>query len=153
MRLVGPEGEMHGVVVRAEALRIAEESGLDLVEVSPNAVPPVCKVLDYGKHKYETQKKAAAARKNQKTIEVKEVQLRPAIEENDYQVKMKRARKFIESGNKVKVTLRFRGREMAHQDIGMALLKRFQDDLQDIGKVDHAPTREGRQMLMVLSPL
>ena len=144
---------MLGVVPLDEALRIAADSSLDLVEVSPNADPPVCKILDYGKHKYEMQKKATAAKKKQKVIEVKEVQLRPSIEENDYQVKMKRAHKFLDSGNKVKVTLRFRGREMAHQEIGLTLLAKLQADLADVSKVDHAPSREGRQMLMVLSPL
>ncbi len=143
---------MIGVVSLDQGLELAQQHRLDLVEVSPNADPPVCKVLDYGKFKYETQKKQSAAKKKQKTIEVKEVQLRPAIEENDYQVKKNRAYKFLESGNKVKVTLRFRGREMAHQEIGMELMNRLKGDLEEVSKVDHEPSREGRQMIMVLSP-
>ena len=134
-----------------EAVKIAEEAGLDLVEVSPNASPPVCKVLDYGKYKYEQQKKAAEARKKQKTVDVKEVKIRPGIEEHDYQVKMRNARKFLENGDKVKVTMRFRGREMAHQDIGMDLLTRMVEELADVGKVDLQPKMEGRQAIMVLS--
>ena len=134
-----------------DAIALADESGLDLVEVSPNASPPVCKVLDYGKYKYEQQKKAAEARKKQKTVDVKEVKVRPGIEEHDYQVKMRNARKFLENGDKVKVTMRFRGREMAHQDIGMDLLKRMIEELSDVGKVDLHPKMEGRQTVMVLS--
>jgi len=134
-----------------KAIELAEEAGLDLVEVSPGAAPPVCKILDYGKYKYEQQKKAAEARKNQKIVDVKEVKIRPATEEHDYQVKMRNARKFLENGDKVKVTMRFRGREMAHQDIGMDLLKRMIDELADIGKVDLHPKMEGRQIIMVLS--
>ncbi len=133
------------------AVQLAEEAGLDLVEVSPNANPPVCKILDYGKYKYEQQKKASEARKNQKTVDVKEVKIRPGIEDHDYQVKMKNARKFLEKGDKVKVTMRFRGREMAHQDIGLNLLKRMQEELSDISKTDLEPKLEGRQMIMVLS--
>ena len=129
----------------------AEDAGLDLVEVSPNADPPVCKILDYGKYKYEQQKKAAEARKKQKTVDVKEVKIRPGIEEHDYNVKMRNARRFLEKGDKVKVTMRFRGREMAHQDIGMDLLARMVEELQDVGKVDLAPKMEGRQAIMVLS--
>ena len=124
---------------------------LDLVEVSPNAKPPVCKILDYGKYKYEEQKKAAEARKKQKTVDVKEVKIRPGIEEHDYQVKMRNARKFLTNGDKVKVTMRFRGREMAHQHIGMDLLKRMIEELADVGKVDLEPKMEGRQIIMVLS--
>lgn len=142
---------MLGVMSVPEALKRAEEEGLDLVEVSPNATPPVCKILDYGKYKYEQQKKAAEARKNQKTVDVKEVKIRPGIEEHDYQVKLKNARKFLEKGDKVKVTMRFRGREMAHQDIGMDLLKRMIEEVSDVGKVDLQPKLEGRQMIMVLS--
>ncbi len=134
-----------------DAIALADESGLDLVEVSPNASPPVCKVLDYGKYKYEQQKKAAEARKKQKTVDVKEVKVRPGIEEHDYQVKMRNARKFLENGDKVKVTMRFRGREMAHQDIGLNLLKRMIEELSDVGKVDLHPKMEGRQTIMVLS--
>jgi len=142
---------MLGVMPTKKAIELAEEAGLDLVEVSPGAAPPVCKILDYGKYKYEQQKKAAEARKNQKIVDVKEVKIRPATEEHDYQVKMRNARKFLENGDKVKVTMRFRGREMAHQDIGMDLLKRMIDELADIGKVDLHPKMEGRQIIMVLS--
>lgn len=135
-----------------QALDLAEEAGLDLVEVSPNAKPPVCKILGYSKYKYEQQKKASEARKKQKTVDVKEVKIRPGTGEHDYQVKMRNARKFIDKGDKVKVTMRFRGREMAHQDIGRAVLIRMQEELADIAKVDLHPKREGRQMIMVLSP-
>lgn len=134
-----------------EALIAAEEVGLDLVEISPQAVPPVCKILDYGKYKYEQQKKANEARKKQKTIEIKEIKLRPSIEEHDYNVKMRAARRFLEEGNKVKVTLRFRGREMAHQDLGMNVLKRMRDELNDVSKVELEPRLEGRQVMMVLA--
>jgi translation initiation factor IF-3 len=136
-----------------EALKIAEDQGLDLVEVSPGAKPPVCKILDYGKYKYEQQKKAAEARKKQKTVDVKEVKIRPGIEDHDYQVKMRNARKFLTNGDKVKVTMRFRGREMAHQNLGFDLLKRMQVELEDVGKTDLAPKMEGRQIIMVLSAL
>ncbi|CAA7618860.1 translation initiation factor IF-3 [Magnetospirillum sp. UT-4] len=152
IRLVGPEGEMIGVVSLREGLTMAEEAGLDLVEVSPNADPPVCKILDFGKFKYEDQKKKNAARKKQKVIEVKEIKLRPNIDDNDYGVKMRNMRKFLEEGDKVKVTLRFRGRELAHQDLGMKVLERVRDDLEDLGKVEQIPKMEGRQMVMVISP-
>ena len=151
VRLIDENGEMLGVFPTHTAIEKAEEAGLDLVEVSPNADPPVCKILDYGKYKYELQKKAAEARKKQKVIEVKEVKIRPGIEEHDYQVKMRNARRFLENGDKVKVTMRFRGREMAHQEIGLDLLKRMQDELADVSKVDLQPKLEGRQMIMVLS--
>ncbi len=136
----------------SEGVRLAEEAGLDLVEVSPNADPPVCKILDYGKYKYEQQKKAAEARKKQKTVDVKEVKIRPGIEEHDYGVKMRNARRFLEGGDKVKVTMRFRGREMAHQDIGKDLLSKMKDELSDISKTELEPKLEGRQMIMVLAP-
>jgi translation initiation factor IF-3 len=152
VRLIDAEGEMVGVVSLRDALMAAEDAGLDLVEVSPNAEPPVCKILDYGKFKYEAQKKAAEARKKQKIIEVKEIKLRPNIDDNDYDVKMKSARRFLDEGDKVKVTMRFRGREMAHQDIGMSVLVKVRDDLQDLSKVEQMPRLEGRQMVMVLSP-
>lgn len=142
---------MQGVIAVSKAIEMAEDAGLDLVEVSPNADPPVCKILDYGKYKYEQQKKANEARKNQKTVDVKEVKIRPGIEKHDYEVKMRNARRFLEEGNKVKVTMRFRGREMAHQNIGMELLVRMKEELADIGKVDLEPKLEGRQMIMVLS--
>ena len=131
---------------------MAEEAGLDLVEVSPNADPPVCKILDFGKFKYESQKKKAEARKKQKVIEVKEVKLRPNIDDNDYNVKMRNMRKFLEEGDKVKVTLRFRGRELAHQDLGVRVLDRVRTELEDLGKVEQFPKMEGRQMVMVIAP-
>ncbi len=151
VRLVGADGEMVGVVSIDEAMSAAEEAGLDLVEISPNADPPVCKVLDYGKYKYEQQKKANEARKKQKTVDVKEVKIRPSIEAHDYGVKMRNARRFLEEGNKVKVTMRFRGRELSHQELGMEVLVRMKEELADVGKVDLEPKLEGRQMIMVLS--
>jgi translation initiation factor IF-3 len=135
-----------------DAIRLAEEQGLDLVEVSPNAAPPVCKVMDFGRFKFAEQKKAAEARKKQKTIEIKEVKLRPAIDDHDYGVKLKAMKGFFEEGNKVKVTLRFRGREMAHQDIGLRVLSRVKVDTVDIAKVEMEPNFEGRQVVMVLAP-
>jgi len=143
---------MIGVVTLRDALIAAEEASLDLVEVAPQAEPPVCKILDYGKFKYEAQKKAAEARKKQKVIEVKEIKLRPNIDDNDYEVKMRAAKRFIEEGDKVKVTLRFRGREMAHQDLGMNVLMRVRDELEEMAKVEQMPKLEGRQMIMVLAP-
>jgi translation initiation factor IF-3 len=152
IRLVGADGEMIGVVSLREGLIMAEEAGLDLVEVSPNAEPPVCKILDYGKFKYEAQKKKNEAKKKQKVIEVKEIKLRPNIDDNDYDVKMRNMRKFLEEGDKVKVTLRFRGRELAHQDLGMKVLERVRDDLEGLGKIEQIPKMEGRQMVMVIAP-
>jgi len=152
VRLVDARGEMVGVVSRNEALTMAADSGLDLVEVSPNADPPVCKILDFGKFKYEEQKKKNEARKKQKVIEVKEIKLRPGIDDHDYDVKMRSMIKFIEEGDKVKVTMRFRGRELAHQDLGMNVLMRVKDDLDAIAKVEAFPRMEGRQMTMVMSP-
>lgn len=143
---------MIGVVTMREALRQADEAGLDLVEISPNADPPVCKILDYGKYKYEMQKKASEARKKQKVVEVKEIQIRPMIGDNDYQVKLRAAKRFLEEGDKVKVVLRFRGREMAHQEIGFSLLKKMIEDLGSVAKVDFEPKMEGRQVMMVLGP-
>lgn len=143
---------MIGVISVAEGIAAAEEVGLDLVEVSPNAKPPVCKILDYGKYKYEQQKKAAEARKKQKTVDIKEIKVRPNIEDHDYGVKIKAARKFLDKEDKVKVTLRFRGREMAYKDAAAKLLERIRDDLADISKVEFAPKMEGRQMIMVLAP-
>src|SRR3712207_851051 len=136
VRLVGEDGEMVGVVTLREALARAEEAGLDLVEVSPTARPPVCKILDYGKFKYEAQKKAAEARKKQKVIEVKEIKLRPGIDDNDYDIKMRKVREFLTEGDKVKVTMRFRGREMAHQHLGMEVLTKVRDQVIDLGKVE-----------------
>ena len=152
IRLVGADGEMIGVVTLREGLALAEEAGLDLVEVSPNADPPVCKILDFGKFKYEAQKKKNEARKKQKVIEVKEIKLRPNIDDHDYGVKMRSMRKFLEEGDKVKVTLRFRGRELAHQDLGMKVLERVKEELDDLGKVEQLPKMEGRQMVMVIAP-
>ncbi len=152
VRLVGADGEMVGVVSIHAALEAADEAGLDLVEVSPNADPPVCKLLDYGRFKYEAQKKKNEARKKQKVIEVKEIKLRPGIEDHDYFIKMKAARKFLENGDKVKVTMRFRGRELAHQDIGARVLDKVRDELDEAAKVEQMPKMEGRQMVMVVSP-
>jgi len=143
---------MIGVVTLHEGLQRAYEAGLDLVEVSPNADPPVCKLLDLGKYKYELQKKANEARKKQKVIEIKEIKLRPGIDDHDYEVKRKAMVRFIEEGDKVKVTLRFRGREMVHQELGMALLDRVKADLNELAKVEAHPRMEGRQMTMVMAP-
>ncbi|MEL1251198.1 translation initiation factor IF-3 [Aurantiacibacter gilvus] len=152
VRVIDDQGENLGVMYTREAIEQAAEVGLNLVEVSPNANPPVCKFLDVGKYRYEAQKKANAARKTQKTQDIKEVKMRPNIDTHDYDVKMRNVNKFIENGDKVKVTLRFRGREMAHQHLGMDLLKRVQDDVAEIAKVEAFPRLEGRQMLMVLAP-
>jgi translation initiation factor IF-3 len=152
VRVIDDEGENLGVMYTRAAIEQANEAGLNLVEVSPNADPPVCKFLDVGKHRYEAQKKANIARKTQKTQEIKEIKMRPNIDDHDYDVKMRAMNKFIENGDKVKVTLRFRGREMAHQHLGMDLLKRVQDDVVEVAKVEAYPRLEGRQMLMVLSP-
>ena len=152
VRVIDDEGENLGLMYTREAMEQANEKGLNLVEVSPNADPPVCKFLDVGKHRYEAQKKANAARKSQKTQDMKEVKMRPNIDTHDYDVKMRNVNKFIDNGDKVKVTLRFRGREMAHQHLGMDLLKRVQADVEEIAKVEAFPRLEGRQMLMVLAP-
>ena len=152
IRLVDHNGEMVGVVPRQQGLDLADEVGLDLVEVSPNADPPVCKLLDYGKFKYEAQKKANEARKRQKTIDVKEIKMRPTIDDHDYQTKMRSIVRFIGDGDKVKVTMRFRGREMVHQDLGMKVLDRVRDDLGDSAKIEQFPKVEGRQMTMVMAP-
>ncbi len=141
-----------GTVDTDSALAMAEEEGLDLVEVSPNADPPVCKILDYGKLKYQEQKKASEARKRQKTVDVKEIKMRPNIDTHDYDVKMRSVAKFLEGGDKVKVTMRFRGREMAHQELGMDVLNRVRDDVEALSKVEAMPKMEGRQMIMVLAP-
>ena len=141
-----------GIVDTDSALAMAEEEGLDLVEVSPNADPPVCKILDYGKLKYQEQKKASEARKKQKTVDVKEIKMRPNIDTHDYEVKMRNVVKFLEAGDKVKVTMRFRGREMAHQSLGMDVLNRVRDETAEIAKVEAMPKMEGRQMIMVIAP-
>lgn len=152
VRVIDHEGENLGVMYTREAIEQAAELGLNLVEVSPNADPPVCKFLDVGKFRYEAQKKANLARKTQKTQEIKEIKMRPNIDDHDYDVKMRSVTKFIDNGDKVKITLRFRGREMAHQQLGMDLLKKVQDDVAEVAKVEAFPRLEGRQMLMVLSP-
>lgn len=143
---------MVGVVSVAEGIERAVDAGLDLVEVSPNAAPPVCKILDYGKFKYEEQKKRNEARKKQKIIEVKEIKMRPGIDTHDYEVKMRSVRRFIEEGDKVKVTIRFRGREMAHQNLGMEVLKRIREEMEEVVKVEQFPQMEGRLMTMVMAP-
>jgi translation initiation factor IF-3 len=152
VRLVDERGNMVGIVGRNDALSMASDVGLDLVEIAPNADPPVCKILDFGKYKYEEQKKKNEARKKQKIIEVKEIKLRPSIDDHDYDVKMRSMVKFIEEGDKVKVTMRFRGRELAHHELGMDVLVRVKDDLDEIAKVEQMPRMEGRQMTMVVSP-
>ncbi|HVZ07560.1 translation initiation factor IF-3 [Rhodopila sp.] len=152
VRLIDQEGEMLGVMSSREAQQRAYAVGLDLVEISPNAEPPVCKILDFGKFKYEQQKKKNEAKKKQKVIEIKEIKVRPNIDENDYQVKMRAMKSFIEEGDKVKVTLRFRGREMAHQDIGVRVLERIRAEMDATSKVEQMPRMENRQMVMVLSP-
>jgi translation initiation factor IF-3 len=152
VRVIGADGENKGVLSLREALDMAAEAGLDLIEVSPNVEPPVCKILDYGKYKYEAQKKAAEARRNQKVVEVKEIKFRPGIDDNDYGVKLRAARRFIEEGDRIKVTLRFRGREMAHQDIGRGLLDRFRDDMAECAKIESLPRLEGKQMTMMIAP-
>ncbi|WP_245571709.1 translation initiation factor IF-3 [Microvirga subterranea] len=152
VQLIDESGQNKGVMPFLDALRLAEESGLDLVEIAPNSAPPVCKILDYGKYRFLEQKKAAEARKKQKTVEVKEVKLRPGIDDHDYDVKMRAMKSFFEEGNKVKITLRFRGREMAHQDLGLKVLDRVKSDVGDLAKVEQEPNFEGRQVVMVLAP-
>ncbi|MDQ7080303.1 MAG: translation initiation factor IF-3 [Paracoccaceae bacterium] len=153
IRLIGPEGENIGLSTPEHGMRLAEEFGLDLVEISPNANPPVCKVMDYGKFKYEQQKRESEARKKQKTIEVKEVKFRPNTDTHDYNVKLRNVIRFLENGDKVKVTMRFRGREMAHQNLGLEMLKRVAADVEELGKVENMPKMEGRQMIMVIGPI
>ncbi|MEK7246065.1 MAG: translation initiation factor IF-3 [Pseudomonadota bacterium] len=152
VRLVGPDGQMIGVVSTAEAIEKAVEYGLDLIEISPNADPPVCKVIDYGKFKYEIQKKKNEARKKQKVIEIKEIKMRPGIDENDYQVKMRSVRRFLDEGDKVKMTIRFRGREMVHMELGARVLDRIRADVDALAKVEQFPRTEGRMMTMVIAP-
>ncbi len=153
VRLVDENGEQLGVVNTKEALERAMDAGLDLVEVSPNAEPPVCKILDYGKFKYQAQKKAADARKKQVKVTVKEITLRPGTEENDYQIKLRKMKEFLEKGDKVKATIRFRGRELGNKEAGVEMLKRIGHDLVEYGKMDVQPKAEGRQMHILLSPL
>ena len=152
VRLVREDGSMVGVVSTREAISMAADAGLDLVEVSPNATPPVCKILDFGKFKYEEQKRKNEARKKQKVIEVKEIKLRPGIDTHDYDVKMRSVHRFLEEGDKVKITMRFRGREMAHQELGVKVLDKVRADLDAVAKVESHPKMEGRQMIMVISP-
>ena len=152
VQLIDQDGQNRGVTPFPDALRVAEEAGLDLVEIAPNSTPPVCKILDYGKFRFLEQKKASEARKKQKTVEVKEIKLRPGIDDHDYDVKMKAMKGFFEEGNKVKITLRFRGREMAHQDIGLRVLDRVRTDVAELAKVEMEPNFEGRQVVMVLAP-
>ncbi len=153
IRLIGAEGENLGVVTPQKAISLAEDAQLDLVEISPNATPPVCKIMDFGKFKYEQQKRESEARKKQKIIEVKEVKFRPNTDTHDYDVKMRNVVRFLESGDKVKVTLRFRGREMAHQNLGRELLERVAEDIKELGKIENMPRMEGRQMVMMIGPL
>ena len=152
IRLIGEDGENIGVVTPEKGIALAQDAGLDLVEISPNASPPVCKIMDFGKFKYEQQKRESEARKKQKIIEVKEIKFRPNTDTHDYDVKMRNVVKFLENGDKVKVTMRFRGREMAHQELGLQLLRRVADDLSEIGKVEAMPRLEGRQMVMMIAP-
>jgi translation initiation factor IF-3 len=152
VRLIDETGQNVGVVSKFDALQRATEAGLDLVEISPDAEPPVCKILDYGKFKYQEQKKQAEARKNQKIVEIKEIKMRPGIDDHDYDVKMRAIRRFFEEGDKVKITLRFRGREMAHQHLGMDVLNRVKTETESVAKVESEPRFEGRQMVMVLAP-
>ncbi|MFN0113146.1 MAG: translation initiation factor IF-3 [Paracoccaceae bacterium] len=152
IRLIGADGENVGVVTPQRAMIMAEEAGLDLVEISPTAVPPVCKIMDFGKFKYETQKREAEARKKQKIIEIKEIKFRPGTDIHDYEVKMRSVNRFLEEGDKVKVTLRFRGREMAHQELGLELLNRVASDVAMVAKVEQMPRLEGRQMVMMIAP-
>ena len=152
VQLIDATGHNHGPTPIQAALDLAQAAGLDLVEIAPNSSPPVCKILDYGKYKYQAQKKAAEARKKQKVVEIKEIKLRPMIDDHDYQVKMRSMKRFFEDGDKVKITLRFRGREMAHQELGFKLLDRVKSDTGPLAKVESEPRFEGRQMIMVLAP-
>ncbi|MCW5694595.1 MAG: translation initiation factor IF-3 [Pseudolabrys sp.] len=152
VQLIDATGENKGVVATETAIGLAQAAGLDLVEIAPNSTPPVAKILDYGKYKFQAQKKAAEARKKQKVVEIKEIKLRPMIDDHDYQVKMRSMQRFFEEGDKVKITLRFRGREMAHQELGYKLLQRVKEDTDKISKVESEPRFEGRQMVMLLAP-
>ena len=153
VRLIDADGENIGVVTPSRGVELAHEAGLDLVEISPNANPPVCKIMDFGKFKYEQQKRESEARKKQKIIEIKEIKFRPNTDTHDYDVKMRNVVKFLENGDKVKITMRFRGREMAHQELGRDLLHRVADDLVELGKVESMPKMEGRQMIMMIAPV
>ncbi len=153
MRLIDAEGEQAGIQTIRAALELADEAGLDLVEIAPLAKPPVCRIMDYGKFKYQAAKKAHEAKAKQKQVQVKEVKLRPRTDENDYQIKLRNLRRFLDDGDKVKVTLRFRGREMAHQEFGMRQLERIKADLEEVANVEQMPKMEGRQMVMVMAPV
>lgn len=150
--MIGVDGEQLGIVKLAEAFRLAEEADVDLVEIAPNAAPPVCRLMDYGKFKYQEQKKAHEARLKQKVIEVKEIKFRPATDDHDYQTKVRKLQQFLQEGDKAKVTMRFRGREMAHQELGLKVLERVRADLETVAQVEAMPRLEGRQMVMVLAP-
>ncbi len=152
MRVIGADGEMVGVLTRDEALRLADDSGLDLVEIQPNAEPPVCRIMDFGKFRFEQQKKASAARKKTKQVEIKEVKFRPTTDEGDYQIKLRNMRRFIEEGDKIKLTVRFKGREMAHTELGVAMIQRVENDLKEDVTIESRPRLEGRQMVMMLAP-
>lgn len=152
VRLIGAEGEQIGVVSLAEAVRLASEISLDLVEIAPDGEPPVCKIMDYGKHVFEAKKQQAVQRKKQKQTQIKEMKFRPGTDEGDYQIKLRNVTRFLEDGDKAKITLRFRGREMAHQEQGMDMLKRIETDLEELGSVEQFPKMEGRQLVMVISP-
>lgn len=152
VRVIGADGEMVGILTRDEAVALAEESAMDLVEIQPTADPPVCRVMDYGKFRFELQKKASAAKKKQKQVELKELKFRPVTDQGDYDIKLRNLRRFIEEGDKVKVNIRFRGREMAHQDLGLAMAKRIEEDLGDEVVIEQRPRLEGRQMVMMIAP-
>lgn len=152
MRLIDADGEQAGIVPIEEALKVASEAALDLVEIAPEAQPPVCKLMDYGKHIFEAKKQQAAQRKKQKQTQIKEMKFRPGTDEADYQIKLRNLRRFLEQGDKAKVTLRYRGREMAHQELGIEMLKRIEKDLEELGAVEQFPKMEGRQLTMVIAP-
>ena len=152
MRVIGDDGEMVGVLSRDEALRMAEDAGLDLVEIQPNADPPVCRIMDFGKFRFDLQKKAAAAKKKQKQVEIKELKFRPTTEEGDYQVKLRNLRRFLAEGDRVKITIRFKGREMAHTELGLAMTQKIEADVKDEVTVEQRPKLEGRQMIMMVAP-
>ncbi|WP_298662903.1 translation initiation factor IF-3 [uncultured Thiothrix sp.] len=152
VRLIDADGENKGVIATAEALAMAQEASLDLVEIVPTGKPPVCKIMDYGKFRFDESKKAAVARKKQKQVQVKEIKFRPGTDEGDYKIKLKKLIEFLEEGDKAKVTVRFRGREMAHRELGMEVLKRVETDLTELGVVEQFPKLEGRQMVMVMAP-
>ncbi len=152
VRVIGSDGEMIGVLSRDEALRMAEDEGLDLVEIQPNADPPVCKVMDFGKFRFEQQKKASEAKKKQKQVEIKELKFRPVTDDGDYQIKLRNMRRFLAEGDRVKVVVRFRGREMSHTELGLAMTRRIEEELKDEAVIEQRPKMEGRQMIMMIAP-